>query len=240
MREAPKTSSLDKQAVDYVLDLVKSGGGLVPVVGPLLSELVGVVVPNQRLDRIAKFAGELERRLQELESSARIVEQLGDESFTDILVEGISQASRSLSDDRRRYIASLVCGSLSPATIQYAESRHLLRILGEISDIEIIWLRSYRRRTTGGDEDFIQRHIKILRRPLVPDGAPQKEVDKQALQESYREHLVQLNLLEADYAVNREMNLPELDGSGKRRVEGYTITGLGDLLLRVIGLGDSE
>lgn len=208
--------------------------------GPLLSELVGVAVRNQRLDRIAKFAGELERRLQKLESSAQIAEQLRDESFTEILEEGIRQASRSLSDDRRRYIASLVCSSLSPATIQFAESRHLLRILGEMSDIEIIWLRSFRWPPSSGDEDFIQRHIKILRRPLVPDGAPQEEVDKQALQESYQEHLVQLNLLEARYSVDRQTNLPGFDSSAKQRVEGYTITGLGDLLLRVIGLGDSE
>ena len=240
MRKAPKTASLDNQVVDRVSAAARSGVGWLPVVGPLLTEVVSAVVPNQRLDRIAKFAGELERRLQKLEASAQIVEQLREESFTDILEEGVIQASRSLSDDRRRYIASLVCGSLSPATIQYADSKRLLQILGEISDIEIILLRSYRRPTASGDEDFRHRHIKILRRPLVPDGAPQEEVDKQALQDSYREHLVQLNLLEARYAVDRQTNLPEFDSSGKQRVEGYSITGLGDLLLRVIGLGHSE
>ena len=240
MRKAPKTDSLDNQAVDYVLTAARSAVGPLPIVGPLLSELVGVAVPNQRLDRIAKFAGELERRLQKLESSAQIVEQLRDESFTDILEEGIRQASRSLSDDRRRHIASLVCGSLSPATIQYAESRHLLRILGEISDIEINWLRSYRQPTTSGDEDFRLRHIRKLRRSLVSDGAPQEEVDKHALQESYQEHLVQLNLLEARYAVDRQTNLPEFDSRGKPRVRSYAITSLGNLLLRVIGHGDIE
>lgn len=240
MRKAPKTDSLDNQAVDYALTAARSVVGPLPIVGPLLSELVGVTVRNQRLDRIAKFAGELERRLQKLESSAQIAEQLRDDSFTEILEEGIRQASRSLNDDRRRYIASLVCGSLSPATIQLADSRRLLRILGEMSDIEIIWLRSYRRPTSSGDEDFIQRHIKILRRPLVPDGAPQEEVDKLALHDSYQEHLVQLNLLEARYAVDRQTNLPEFDSSGKPRVLSYTITRLGSLLLRVIGLGDSE
>ena len=62
MTEVPNTPALDNRAVDYVLNAVKAAVGPIPIVGPLVSELVGVVIPNQRLDRIAKFLVELERK----------------------------------------------------------------------------------------------------------------------------------------------------------------------------------
>ena len=240
MQEPRPVAPLENSAADYVLTVVRGTVGIVPFAGPLLSELAGIV-PNQRIDRIAKFVVELDCRMKEIASAAQYMEQLRDESCADLVEEGLRQAARSLSDERRKYIASLICSSLSSSKIQYAGSRHLLRILDEINDIEIIWLRSYSRSTTGLDEEFVRRHTQVLQRPLVCDGAPQEELDKRALQDSYLEHLVRLNLLEPRYAVDSEMAIPEFErSSGKPRVRGYWITNLGDLLLREIGLGDSE
>ena len=119
--KAPHGTPLDNRALDYVLNAAKAAVGPIPIVGPLVSELVGVVIPNQRVDRIAKFVAELECRIRALELPTRIMKQLNDESFTDLLEEGFRQAARSLSDERRRYLASLICNSLSPASIQYVE-----------------------------------------------------------------------------------------------------------------------
>ena len=55
MKETRPVEQLDDGIVDYVLSVARSTAGQVPIVGPLLSELVGVVVPNQRVDRIVKF-----------------------------------------------------------------------------------------------------------------------------------------------------------------------------------------
>ena len=240
MGEIPRTEVLDNRTADYVLNAVRVAVGPFPIVGPLISELAGVVVPNQRVDRIAKFVAELECRVRELESPAQIKQQLSDESFTDLLEEGFRQAARSLSDDRRRYVASLICSSLSDESVRYVESRHLLRILDQINDIEIIWLRYYREQTTGADAGFRQKHAEILQPSSTALDSPQEEVDKETLQESYKEHLSQLNLLQHTYEVDMRTEKPEFDSwSGKQKVQGYEITALGRLLLREIGLGTS-
>ena len=241
MSDAPKAGALDNRAVDYVLTAARAAVGPIPIVGPLVSELVGAVIPNQRVDRIAKFVAELERRLRELELATRIMKQLNDESFTDLLEEGFRQAARSLSDERRRYIASLICSNLSPASIRSVESRHLLRILDEINDIEIIWLRYYREPTMGGAGDFRQKHAEVLRPAFSTLSSSQDEFDKETLQESYKEHLSQLHLLAPRYKMDIKTSQPKFDSqSGKQKVRGYEITSLGNLLLREIGLGTTE
>ena len=241
MGDHPTTGPLDNRTVDYVLSAAKAVVGPLPIVGPLVSELAGVVVPNQRVDRIAKFMVQLERRVRELESPAQIMEQLGDESFTDLLEEGFQQAARSLSDERRRYIACLICSGLSGARIRHVESRHLLRILDELNDIEIIWLRFYWEPTIGGDEHFRGRHAEVLQFAGATLGCSQEEVDKHTLQESYKEHLSQLRLLKPRYEINPETEQPEFDRwDGNQTVQDYEITSLGRLLLRETGLGTSE
>ncbi len=249
MTEPPKAPApapaqaptLDNRAVDYVLNAAKAAVGPIPIVGPLVSELVGVVIPNQRLDRIAKFLVELDRRIRSLEAPATILEQLSDETFTDLLEEGLRQSARSLSDERRQYIASLICNSLSSRNIAYIESRHLLRVLDQLNDIEIIWLRYYREPTVGGDDNFREAHAEILRPADAAFGAPQGDLDRMTLQKSYTQHLAQLNLLMPTYETDIETKQPEFDDwSGRQKVQGYDITNLGSLLLREIGLGQSD
>ena len=130
---------------------------------------------------------------------------------------------------------------MSPTSIEYFESRHLLRILDQLNDIEIIWLRFYREPTIGGDEDFRETHRELLRPAVAALGSSQDVVDKQALQESYTKHLSQLGLLAPVYERDIRTEQPEFDSwSGEQRVQYYEITNLGRLLLREIGLGADE
>ena len=241
MGERSKESALKSRTVDYVLSAARAAVGPIPIVGPLISELVGTVVPNQRVERIAKFLEELERRVRELESPETITEQLRDESFTDLLEEGCRQAARSLSDERREYIASVICNGLSSERIRYVESRHLLRILDEVNDIEIIWLRFYREAVLDGDADFRNKHTEVLDPAVAYLGSSQSDTDKATLQESYKQHLARLGLLEPTYRTDFDTRKPQFDEwSGRPETTGYEITSLGRLLLRQIGLDNSE
>jgi hypothetical protein len=211
---------------------------MVPFAGSLLAELAGTIVPNQRIDRIAKFAEALESKLSNLEQDF-VRSQLTNEHFTDLLEEGMRQAARSLSDERREYIANLIASSLSSEDIEYIESKHLLRILGEINDIEVIWLRFYLVPTIGGDEEFRRKHESILEPVIATLGAPPEIHEKAALQESYKEHLTQLGLLQHRYRTDIKTRTPEFDRfTGAMEVQGYQITPLGRLLLRHVGLAD--
>ena len=230
---------LDTTSADYVVTALKAIVGPLPIVGPLFSELAGVVVPNQRLERIAQFAHELERRLRDLEAAGGITDRLRNDRFADLLEEGVRQASRSLSDERRQYLASLIVNGLSTENIEYSESRHLLRVLDEISDVEVVWLRFYREPTMQGDEEFRERHEGVLEPAVATFGSSRKELDKETLQGSYKEHLWQLGMLERRYRVDIRSKQPKFDSRGVQEVAGYSITALGRLLLRQIGLGES-
>ena len=228
---------LDERPADYFATALRAVTGSVPLVGPLFSELAGVVVPNQRIERIAKFAEELDRRLRVLEAVDGITDLLGNEHFADLLEEGIRQAARSLSDDRRQYIAALVVNGLTTQDIEYSESRHLLRMLNELSDVEIVWLRFY----LDGTWEFSERHENVLAPPQASLASSRNELDKAArktaLQDSYKEHLCRLGLVERRYRVDMRSRQPKFDEDGVQEVVGYSITPLGHLLLRQIGLG---
>ena len=228
---------LKSRLADYSVAATRGAANLIPIVGPVLAEVLGVVIPQQRIDRIAKFAAELERRLSSVEKNM-LESQLNNGEFTDLIEEGFRQAARSLSDERRQYIASIITNSLSSENISYTESRHLLRILDEVNDIEIIWLRFYREPTMGGDEEFRQTHRNLLKSVPATLGSSQETLDKSTLQESYKEHLFQLRLLERRYRMDHDTKEPAFDEwTGTQEVEGYEITGLGRLFLREIGLG---
>jgi hypothetical protein len=185
---------LAPQTVDYVAGAVKSVVGAAPFAGSLLVEIAGAVIPNQRMDRIAKFAAELEGRLSRVEQEF-VVSQLDDEHFTDLVEEALRQASRSLSDDRRTQIANVLASSLTSEDITYLDSKHLLSIAGELNDIEIVRLGRLIFDEFGTGEEYWEKHAAVLAPVAATFGSPQGEIDRETLQQSYDEHLERLGLV---------------------------------------------
>lgn len=221
-------------AVDYVTAGAKAMLSAIPFAGSLLAEIAGSIIPKQRVDRIADFAAKLEQRIQHLEKSSA-TDALNDEEFTDLTEEALRQASRSTTAERREYIAALLASSLSSEAISYAETKHLMRILGELTDVEVIWLRFYSVPTLGGDQDFRERHANVLHPKAAHVGSSENEIDAEALQNSYRDHLVQLGLVSAEIAKGSD-GAPEFDHfSGNFKVKYHQASRLGLLLLKQIG-----
>ncbi|MDV6316537.1 hypothetical protein [Idiomarina sp. HP20-50] len=220
---------------DYTVSGLKSVLGAVPVAGSLLSEIAGTVIPNQRVDRIADFARKLELRVSHLEHSF-FEREIKNEEFTDLVEESLRQAARATTDDRREYLASLLATSLNSKDIEYAESHHLLRILSELSDIEVIWLRFYSNPSLGGDDEFRDLHKDVLGPVEAALGSDQNEIDKEALQKSYKAHLERLGLISGKVKTDKNKN-PEFDKlSGEFKRQSLRTTALGGLLLRNIDL----
>ena len=240
MNRDSKSDDLNSGTIDYSVALIRGAAGLVPFVGPLLAEIIGVTIPSQRLDRVAKFSEKLECRLNEVEKCL-LESKLEDDDFTDLIEEGVRQAARSLSDERRGYIANLIANGLTSENVDSSESKHLLRILGEINDVEVVWLRFYREPYIGGDDDFRETHKEVLKPVVATIGATQEVLTRATLQKSYKEHLAQLGLLENRYRIDSKSGLPEFDRtSGAMKESGYRLTRLGHLLLDEIGLGQED
>jgi hypothetical protein len=103
--------SKDSDAADYVTLAAKSVLGFVPFVGSALAEFAGSFIPNQRMDRVAKFAIELSRRLSEAEQRL-LKDSLQNPDFGDLMEESMRQAASSLSDERRPAAPSTSSGPL--------------------------------------------------------------------------------------------------------------------------------
>lgn len=230
---------LEVQNVDITVSALKSSLGILPVVGPLMGELVGYTIPNQRFDRLVKYSVELEKRLGKVDSSILKL-ALQDENFTDLLEESLRQSVRSLSDERREYIASIIANSVTPEKMDFIESKQILRILGEINDIEVIWLRFFACPLLDGDDEFRHKHNKILNYEHAHLESPKNVLDKETLQESYRDHLVQIGLLKPVYEslkFNQSIELPIMDTFSKSpKISNYEITLLGKIVLQKIDL----
>src|SRR5688572_16192704 len=200
MDQETTPESLRLNRSDYVASAAKSALGAVPFAGSLLVELADTVIPNQRIERIVRFAADLQNRIADLEEE-RVRAHLTDENFTDLVEEAMRQAARSTSDERRQHIASVVAAALTAEDVSFIESKHLLRILGEINDLEVIWLRSYLHPTLRGDEEFRSRHQEVLAPRVATMRSSRAEIDDETIQRSYKEHLDQLGLLRAVHRI---------------------------------------
>ncbi len=231
---------LNQNPTDYVVASAKAVLGMIPFAGSLLAELAGTIIPKQRMDRLVSFAKELERKVSHLDQDA-LRAKLTDENFIDLLEESARQAAQSTTEERRRYIAELLASGVTETHISFVESKHLLRLLSQINDIEIIWLRFYHHPYFGGDEEFREKHAAVLEPIAAILGSDQDTLDRHALQENYKQHLISLGLLMQPLQVDSKTGYPIFDKlSGNWKTRGTQVTPLGRLLLRHIGLGSSE
>ncbi len=230
---------LKSDATDFVTAALKSVCGVIPYAGSFFAEIVGAIIPQQRMDRIAQFVMELDLRIGDLEGGI-IRSHLKDEEFTDLVEESIRQVLRSTTDERRGYLASMISRSLTRDEVNHSETKHLMRILGELNDVEVVWLKNYQYPTMGGNRDFRSRHKEVLRHRIAVAGSSTDELDQAALQESYQNHLISLGLLTG--IVSRDIDgQTEFDQfTGNLKISYYQTSPLGNLLLRTIGLSDSE
>lgn len=227
---------IDQNSTDYIVASAKAVLGMVPFAGSLLAELAGTIIPRQRIDRLVGFSKELEGKLTALDKEA-VRAKLSDENFTDLLEETARHAAAAVTGERREYLASLLASGVSDDRVSFIETKHLLRILGQINDIEVIWLRYYAFPLMNGDDAFRNLHARTIEPVVATLGSDEGTIDKQALQRNYVQHLVSLGLLEKPLALDSKTGLPVFDkNAGTWKTRGHQVTPLGRLLLRFIGL----
>ncbi len=216
--------ALGNKPLDYLVSLTKAMAGSAPVVGSVLSEFIGVIVPEQRIDRIARYCEHLEQELRTLGNCREnLREAFNDEEFADIFEEGLRQAGHALTDERKQYIACLVANSMSQEAISRSESRYFLKILNDLSDIEIIWLCFYNHASS----EFVEKHMEILHAEYYYSIVDPLLIEKQALKEHYIDRLVKLSLLKI-------IDSEECDILTKKPKITYKLSSIGKLLLTLM------
>ncbi len=213
---------MDHNKNDIAAILGKGFFGAIPFVGPLAGEIVGNLIPNQRIDRIASLLKALELKI-DAEERAKVEERILEEKSVDLMEDGFLLAARALSDERIDHIASLLKKSLTAEDLEHIACKRLLFLLGELSDIEVLILKSYSM-GIAQQQEFRRKHQDALTPPIVHLGSPQEVIDKGAIYETHKVNLVRLGLLKR---------------TGMMKAGSSQITALGMLLLRSIDQGDN-
>jgi len=221
---------------DYAISIGKGIIGAIPVVGPLIAETVGSIIPNQRLDRINDFLIYLEKKISDIDKE-QIELRFKNEEFIDILEDGMLQATKSLSKERKEYIASIVANGIKDEDIDRSKKKLLLNLLNELNDSEIIILQSYGL-PPGNNREFHDKHKDILMQPHPTIGTKDQSLfDDRTLFDAQKSHLARLNLIVPNYKTLKKDKLPEFDPkTGMFKAQGYKVTSLGRMLLKSIGL----
>lgn len=211
--------TLKPSRIDLTAALARGLAGAVPLLGGLIAEAIDQLIPGQRLDRVVQWLTLLDARIGAVEEGlARATGHIRSAEGLDLLEEGLTQASRSVSEERQERLASLLATSLTQEQLKYTESRKLLNLFRELTDAELIMLLFYSKTPHLGSEwhsQFMAKHAAVLRPASRGMGTPQEEIDRGALQDSYRNTLVRLGLL-------------------NERGRSFELTSLGRLLLRYI------
>ena len=228
---------MDINKNDIAAFIGKVSFGAIPYVGPLAAEIIGNLIPNQRIDRIFTLLKTLESKIDEKER-AQVEKRMLEEKSIDLMEDGFMQAARALSEERIEYIASLLKNSLTNEDVEHIAYKRLLSLLGELNDIEVLTLKSHLG-SIAEQQEFRRKHQDVLAVPHVYLGAPQGQVDKHAIYETYQTNLTRLGLLKIRFRRPKRGELPEFDeNTGMVKSQGYSITSLGMLLLRSIDQDD--
>jgi hypothetical protein len=222
--------SLDDKESDNYAAALKMVIGMTPVIGSILTEVVGVVVPDQKIERIKLFLEVLANKVKHIDRDVLEV-KMKTEEFTDLFEDALHQAARALTDERREYIATFLKNSLSTDEAEHIGEKKLLSLLNQLNDIEIIILRGaaldVRKR-----QDFYELHRNALDTGLSNTYANR---EKLALRRSYDIKLDDLGLMEHNYERLQRRLPPEFDRTtGKLKLQNKKISPLGQMLVRYI------
>lgn len=230
-----KEISLKIESPDLIALIAKASFGLIPYIGSFLGEIAGNIIPNQRMDRYEKYISVLGKQLELLEN-ASLKSLLLNNNFISLFEESSIQAVRAITDERRNYIANVVIEGIKSDHIEFAEAIHVLQLLSQINDVEIIILGSFLHRTYNGGPKYREKYPEIFKYDTIMSRKDENEKEKFDLMKSYKLHLSGLGLLSHKLELDRDHAGKVLKGrSSPISQKGFNITPSGLLVLKYVG-----
>ena len=114
---------------DTIVAAARGTLGAIPYVGPLIAEIVGTIIPNQRMDRLSRLVETLGQKVADLDH-ALVEERLKARDGVDLLEDGFHQAARAVSDERIEYITDILRAGITEQQAKFAEKKFLMWLLG--------------------------------------------------------------------------------------------------------------
>lgn len=229
--------ALQNKRVDTAVAATKGVLGAVPFAGGALAEIIGSVVPNQRLERITAFLIELDKRLKKFE-----IEKLNNNKLAlDLFEDAMYQAVRVLSDERNKYLANFLKQTIDVNTDSYNTKKKLLSILQELTDKDIEILKFISKR--GYQAAAVEFRIRGLTGGAYKKLSNVEQSEYKHQQVDFGLHIATLNRLNLVHVKEKEID-PKWENShidhntGLPEVDDCNLTRIGELLLSNIGATD--
>ncbi len=214
--------------------LVRGAIGSAPFIGPLVSELISNVIPNQRIDRISNLLQILETKLADVEKTL-IETRFCTPGYIDLFEDGLYQAARAIHEERLEHVASILKNGLSDKEADFTQYKHILNLLGEINEVEILILKLYSFLSMQERGDFLEAHKDSIGVPSIRQDSSDSDIEKATIHENYDSHLLRLGLLKLEVGHLRAGELPKFDlETGMIKAKSYRTSRLGLILLEKI------
>lgn len=225
--------NLNSEREDMLAAAIKGVTGAIPIAGPMLAEIVGSIIPNQRLDRIATFSQELERRLTSVEVEIFKDNRLAIDLFEDAAIV----ASRALTEVRNKYVVAFMKSSISTNAADYDIKKKLLYILQDLTDRDIEILRSIQSR--GHQITESENYSGSLSEYSFGKLTVQEKNDYYAKQEIWPLHILTLERSGLLKAHREEQDMDNTNShidmeTGLPRISFYETSKLGNVFLTLI------
>lgn len=174
--------------------------GAAPFVGPAMAELITTFIPNQKLHRLQLWIDEFATRVAGMEGGIqKLEERLQTEEGADIMEDGLLASARAITAARRQYLSNLIAHGFAAESFDHDLLKTLTRLLGELTDAEIVVLTFYANIPTFGSawhKAMMERHPNVLMPISRELGLPEEIKDQAVLQDHRKETLARLNLLD--------------------------------------------
>ena len=195
-------TNLNNNKFDTLTLVLKSAASIVPYIGAPIAEIIGTVIPNQRLDRIVSFIENLRGKVDDIENKINKRSKT-DPSFLDFFEDELLQVGRATTGERINYLSNLLICGINADQADLLAAKQLLRLLGQLNDAEIIWLNYYyidlyKRK------DFIEKNPVILNPIITYQGMSEKDLQASIIQRNYKQRLEELHLIETKIEFDRK------------------------------------
>jgi len=229
---------LGETIVDRASALTKGGIGMIPVAGPIIAELVGTLIPDQRFDRIEAYIRFLESRIDLLSTEQKEVIKTSPEHI-DLFEEGAHQAVRAITDERRQQIAKIVAEGLSGEKREAIDKKRLLLIFSQLDDEDMILLMNYVMRNRTKYDEFASKHAYLLEPLHATVFSDPLLRERAALRTAIEKKLERFGLIE-ETLMSRTRGVPGLADQMVEQDKDFKITELGRMILHEASLIDDE
>lgn len=132
--------ALETTVNDHAATWLRATLGNIPVGGALVTELVGIIIPNLREERIVRYLARLAEKLSATNEELASLKARLDAEKAALLEDGASGAARATSDARIEQLATMVAAGLVGSSREAEDQRAVVRLLNDLTEADLRYL----------------------------------------------------------------------------------------------------